>query len=174
MNEPDTAQQANWWEMACCSAWPLRFIDFNLRGIGQVMFQNKPLSGLFFFAAIGWGSFMAGALEIAIAGLFALLVASLTALWLRVETTALHAGLYGFNAYLLGIALATFLDPSPLLWVYVVLGGAVSVIATLAATRVMQTWGLSALTAPFILITWLLLSSNGFSSVPAGPYRPAV
>lgn len=169
MNESDTAQQANGWEQACRSASPLRFIDFNLRGIGQVMFQDNPLSGLFFFVAIGWGSFMAGALEIAIGGLLALLIASLTALWLRVETTVLHAGLYGFNAYLLGIALATFLDPSPLLWVYVVLGGAVSVIATLAATRVMQTWGLSALTAPFILITWLLLlSSNGFSSVPAG------
>ncbi|MEA3639696.1 MAG: urea transporter [Lamprobacter sp.] len=166
---PDPVQQANAWEIACCSASPLRFIDFNLRGIGQVMFQDNPLSGLFFFAAIGWGSFIAGALEIAIGGLLALLVASLTALWLRVETAALHAGLYGFNAYLLGIALATFLDPSPLLWVYVVLGGAVSVIATLAATRVMQTWGLSALTAPFILITWLLLlSSNGFSSVPGG------
>jgi urea transporter len=169
MNEPDTTKQADWWESACRSAWPLRFIDLNLRGIGQVMFQDNPLSGLFFFAAIGWGSFVAGALEIAIAGLLALLVASLTALWLRVETAALRAGLYGFNAYLLGIALATFLASSPLLWVYVVLGGAVSVVATLAATRVMQTWGISALTAPFILITWLLLlSSNGFSGVPAG------
>jgi len=169
MNEPATAQQANWWEMACRSASPLRFIDINLRGIGQVLFQDNPLSGLFFFVAIGWGSYTIGAPEVAIGGLLALLVASLTALWLRVETTALHAGLYGFNAYLIGIALATFLGVSPLLRVYLVLGGAVSVIATLAATRVMQTWSISALTAPFILIAWLLLfSSNGFSRVPAG------
>lgn len=159
----------SWWENACQSAWPLRFIDINLRGIGQVIFQDNPLSGLLFFVAIGWGSYAARAPEIAIGGLLALIVATLTALWLRVEVAALNAGLYGFNAYLVGIALPTFLAVSPLLWVYVVLGGAVSVVATLAMTNLMKTWGVSALTAPFVLIAWLLLlSSNGFSGLPAG------
>ena len=38
----------------------LRFVDINLRGIGQVMFQDNPLTGLLFFAAIAWGSYAAG------------------------------------------------------------------------------------------------------------------
>ncbi|MCF7989487.1 MAG: urea transporter [Thiohalocapsa sp.] len=162
-------ESAGWWERACRSAWPIRFVDINLRGIGQVMFQDNPLSGLLFLLAIGWGSFAAGVAEVAIGGVLAVVVASLTALWLRVDSASLNAGLYGFNAFLVGIALATFLDVSSMLWAYIVLGGAGSVVITLATTRVMQTWGVSALTAPFVLTAWLLLlSSNGFSGVPAG------
>jgi urea transporter len=171
---PDTEEvimneSAGWWERACRSARPMRFVDINLRGIGQVLFQDNPISGLFFLLAIGWGSFAAGVAEVAIGGVLAVVVASLTALWLRVDSASLNAGLYGFNAFLVGIALATFLDVSPMLWAYIVLGGAGSVVITLATTRVMQTWGVSALTAPFVLTAWLLLlSSNGFSGVPAG------
>ena len=40
----------------------LRFVDLNLRGVGQVMFQdNSAQSGLLFFVAIGWGSYAAEA-----------------------------------------------------------------------------------------------------------------
>jgi urea transporter len=162
-------ESVGWWERACRSAWAIRFVDINLRGIGQVLFQDNPLSGLFFFVAIGWGSFAAGAPEVAIGGLLAIVVGTLTALWLRVDRAAVNAGLYGFNAYLVGIALPTFLAGSTLLWVYVVLGGALAAVVMLATTQVMRTWGVPALTAPFVLIAWLLLlSSNGFSGVPAG------
>jgi urea transporter len=166
MEESLNEQPLGWWDNACRSAPPLRFIDTSLRGIGQVLFQDNPLSGLFFFVAIGWGSYVAGVPQVAIGGLLALIVANLTALWLRVDTPSLDAGLYGFNAYLVGIALPTFLALSPLLWIYIVLGGAASVVATMAMSRVMKTWSTPALTAPFILVTWLLLlSSNAFSAV---------
>ncbi len=49
------------WESACASSKALRFVDINLRAVGQVMFQNNPLSGAFFLAAIAWGSFASGA-----------------------------------------------------------------------------------------------------------------
>ncbi len=149
----------DWWEGVCQSAGPVRFIDIVLRGIGQVMFQDNPVSGLFFFVAIGWGSFAADVPQVAIGGLLGIVVAIITAWWLRVDRAALGAGLYGFNAYLVGIALPTFLAASPLLWVYIVLGAMLSVVATLAATNLMKTWGVSALTAPFILVTWLMLLS---------------
>jgi urea transporter len=32
-----------WWEDLCKSSAILRFVDVNLRGIGQVMFQDNPL-----------------------------------------------------------------------------------------------------------------------------------
>jgi urea transporter len=146
-----------WWERLCTGSKILRFVDFNLRGIGQVMFQNNPVTGLLFFVAIGWGSYAAGVPQVAIGGFVGVVAATLTAQWLHVDEAGLAAGLYGYNAYLTGLALPTFLAASPLLWVYVVLGGAVSVVATLGTANVFKTWSVAALTAPFVLVTWLLL-----------------
>lgn len=155
-----------WWESACTRSKILRFIDLNLRGIGQVMFQDNPLSGLLFFIGIGWGSWAAGMPQVAIGGLVALVAATLTAQWLRVDAADLGAGLYGYNAYLVGLALGTFLSVSPLWWVYVALGGAVSVVATLGTANVFKTWGVAALTAPFVLTAWLfLLATYAFAAI---------
>lgn len=145
------------WEGLCKGSAVLRFVDINLRGIGQVMFQDNPLSGLLFFLAIGWGSIAAGMPQVAVGGIVALLAGTLTAQWLRVDAAGLAAGLYGYNAYLVGLALGTFLAVSPAWWIYVALGGAVSVVATLGTANVFKTWGVAALTAPFVLTTWLLL-----------------
>ena len=154
------------WAALCASSPVLWFLDINLRGIGQVMFQDNPLTGLFFFFAIAWGAFAAGAPEILIAGLLAVVTASLVAMWLQVDKSALDAGLYGFNAVLVGLALATFLTPGPLLWAYVALGAAVSVVAMLATANALKPWGVAALTAPFVLVTWiLLLATYGFSGL---------
>ena len=154
------------WQSLCKSSGSLRFIDINLRGVGQVMFQDNPLSGALFLIAIAWGSYSGGDPQVAIAGLVAVIVGTLTAQWLRVDEESLHAGLYGFNAILVGLALATFLAPGPLLWVYVLLGAAVSVVAKLATTSVVKPWG-GALTFPFVLTTWLLLlATYGFSGLP--------
>lgn len=160
------------WERYCQSSGVLRFIDINLRGIGQVMFQNNPLSGALFLIAIAWGSYTAGAPHVAIAGVVAVIVATLAAQWLRVADESLNSGLFGFNAVLVGLALATFLVPGPLLWAYVILGAAVSVVAMLATTNVVKPWG-GALTFPFVLTTWLLLlATYGFSGL-AGTALPS-
>jgi len=160
------------WERLCASSRIVRFVDTNLRGIGQVMFQNNPLSGILFLAAIGWGSYAAGAPRVAIAGLLAVVVATLTAQWLRVDEASLHSGLYGYNGILVGLALATFLAPGALMWVYVVVGAAVSVVVMLGTANAVKPWG-SALTFPFVLTTWLLLlATYGFSGL-AGAALPA-
>ena len=99
------------WESSVWSSGVLRFVDINLRGIGQVMLQNNPLSGALFLAAIAWGSYAAGAPHIAIAGVVAVIVATLTAYWVRSPTKSLASGLYGFNGILVGLALATFWLP---------------------------------------------------------------
>lgn len=163
-----------WWENRSSSSAILRFVDRLLRGIGQVMFQDNPLSGLLFFVAIGWGSWAAAAPQVAIGGLAALVAGTLTAQWLRVDESGLDAGLYGFNAYLTGLALPTFMDPSLLLWVYVVFGGAVSVVIMLALVNMFKPWGVSVLTAPFVLISWLLLlATNAFSGLQGSALPPA-
>jgi len=162
------------WESLSSSSAILRFVDRLLRGIGQVMFQDNPLSGLLFFIAIGWGSWAGGVPQVAIGGTLALVAGTLTAQWLRVDVAGLNAGLYGFNAYLTGLALPTFMEPSLLLWVYVVFGGAVSVVVMLALVNMFKTWSVSVLTAPFVLITWLLLlGTNAFSGLQGSALPPA-
>ena len=115
------------WESLSASSGIVRFLDINLRSIGQVMFQNNPLTGILFLAAIAWASYAAGVPRVAIAGVLAVVVANLTAQWLNADRESLHAGLYGYNGVLVGLALATFLAPNALMWVYVVLGASVSV-----------------------------------------------
>jgi urea transporter len=154
------------WESLCATSGALRFIDVNLRGVGQVMFQDNPLSGALFLAAIAWGSIAAGVPQVLFGGLLAVVAATLTAQWLRVEPASLRAGLYGFNGVLVGLALATFVAPGPLLWAYVVVGAAVSVVAMEATANLTKAWSLPALTFPFVLVTWLLLlATYGFAGL---------
>ncbi len=161
------------WESLCAASGAMRFVDSNLRGVGQVMFQDNPLSGALFLAAIAWGSFTAGVPHVLFGALVAIVVATLTARWLRVDPEALRAGLYGFNGVLVGLALATFVAPGPLLWAYVVLGAAVSVVVMSATVNVARTCSIPALTFPFVLVTWLLLlATYGFAGL-SGSALPA-
>jgi urea transporter len=153
------------WESLAASSGIARFLDINLRSVGQVMFQNNALTGLLFLVAIAWGSYAAGVPRVAIAGVVAVVVANLTAQWLNVDREALHSGLYGFNGILVGLALATFLSPNALMWIYVVLGASISVVAMLGTSNAVKPWG-SSLTFPFVITTWLLLlATYGFSGL---------
>ncbi len=74
--------------------------------------------------------------------------------------------MYGYNGVLVGLALTTFLAPGPLLWAYVVLGAAVSVVVMLGSANAVKSLGVSALTFPFVLTTWLLLlATYGFAGL---------
>ena len=53
------AALSKWSQLANGNAL-LGFIDVTLRGCAQVMFQNNPLTGLLFFAAIFVGAFAEG------------------------------------------------------------------------------------------------------------------
>ena len=44
----------------------VHFIDVCLRGAGQVMFQNNPLTGLFFLVGIFWGAYSAHMISVGI------------------------------------------------------------------------------------------------------------
>jgi urea transporter len=78
-------------------------------------------------------------------------------MWLGVDRQSLYSGPYGYNGILVGAVLTTFLASTPLLWVYLIFGAAVSMVIMLAISNVLKTWGLSALTAPFVLTTIILL-----------------
>lgn len=149
------------------------FIDINLRGAGQVIFQNNPLTGLLFIAAVLWGAVMAGAAQIAIGAIIALVIATVTAMILGADAASLKQGLFGFNGILVGAAVPTFLADGPSMWVLLVIGAAVSTVIMLAVSNVMRTWATPALTFPFVLTTWfLMLAAYSFGTVTIAGMGP--
>jgi urea transporter len=130
----------------------LASIDALLRGTGQVMFQNHPLTGLLFLVGIFVNSAKLGG-----AGLLGLAASTLTAYVLGADRALIRNGLFGFNGILVGIGLTFFLEFDPLLIVYILLGGAVSAIVMMALANLLAPWDMPALTAPFVLTAWLLL-----------------
>ncbi|WP_029076747.1 urea transporter [Kaistia adipata] len=151
----------------------LHFLDINLRGAGQVIFQNNPLTGLFFIAAITWGAIVGGQIDIAIGAVVALVIATATAMLLDVDEPSLNQGLFGFNGVLVGAAVPTFLVDGPGMWFILVVGAAVSTVAMLAIAKVMKTWEVPALTFPFVLTTWfLVLGAYSFGHLPIASMGP--
>lgn len=151
----------------------LGFLDINLRGAGQVIFQNNPLTGLFFLAAIVWGAIAGGQIDIAIGAIVALVVATVTAMLLDADEASLNQGLFGFNGVLVGAAVPTFLADGAGMWFILLVGAAVSTVVMLAVSKVMKTWETPALTFPFVLTTWfLVLGAYSFGQVPIASMGP--
>ncbi|WP_320065609.1 urea transporter [Micromonospora sp. RTGN7] len=135
----------------------IEFVDACLRGPAQVVFQNNPLSGLLILVALAWGAFDGGQPRIFGGAVLGLVVGTVTALVLQVDRASWRKGLFGFSPVLTGIAVPTFLDDRPLMWLYLVLGAAATTVVTLALNAIFKTWGLTAFTMPFVLTTWVLL-----------------
>jgi urea transporter len=127
-------------------------IDALLRGTGQVMFQNHPLTGLLFLVGIFVNSAKLGG-----AGLLGLGASTLAAYLLGADRALIRNGLFGFNGILVGIGLAFFLEFDPLLAVYILLGAAISTVVMMALANFFAPLDMPALTAPFVLTAWLLL-----------------
>ncbi|MEV7328303.1 urea transporter [Micromonospora sp. NPDC093244] len=133
------------------------FVDACLRGPAQVVLQNNPLTGVLVLVAVAWGAFENGQPRVFGGGVVGLVVGTATALALRVDEGSLRKGLFGFSPFLTGLAVPTFLDDRPLMWLYLVLGAIGTTIVTLALNAIFKTWGLTAFTMPFVLTTWVLL-----------------
>ncbi|MGB8689535.1 MAG: urea transporter [Microcoleus sp.] len=82
---------------------PADFVNAIIRGIGQVIFVNNPVSGLLILVAISmqspWMALMA---------LLGVIASTLTAIALKINPNAIRNGIFGFQGTLVGLALATF------------------------------------------------------------------
>ena len=77
------------------------------RGIGQVMFQNNALSGLFMLIGIFLNSWQMGLLA-----LLGNVISNMAAYFSGYKQDDIKNGLYGFNGTLVGIAVGAFLQLS--------------------------------------------------------------
>jgi len=116
-----------------------------MRGVGQVMFQANWLSGLVFSLAL-----LLYSAKLAISAMIGSLLGVVIARYLGFSEDWLVMGLYGFNASLSAIVLMTHCPHKK--WL-IMLGVTMSILLT----RFFEIIPLAALTAPFVLSSWLIL-----------------
>lgn len=130
-----------------------------LRNVAQVMFQDSPLTGGLFLIGIGLACFVNQEFSILVCALSCAIIANFTAFLLRANLQFIRNGLYGYNAVLIGIAGAVFLRPSALMASLLVMGAILSVLLMyLVLEKAPKKMNFPALTFPFLLITWVILS----------------
>lgn len=112
------------------------------------MLQNNPITGLLFLIGIFVGSVPMG-----FAALLSVVVGTLTAKILKFNSQETEAGLYGFSAALVGVALLIFLKNEWVAWLLMVVGNFFSAwIQNFFNQR-----KISVYTLPFVLVTWGIL-----------------
>jgi urea transporter len=131
------------------------FVEYCLRGIGQVVFMNSPITGAFILLAtwlqepwLGFGATVG------------VVASTLAALALGFDRDAIHAGLYGFNGVLVGLGLALFLAPEwdgiVILWM-ILLSAVSSILMAALAAAFGGAWGVPPFTLAFNITTLLFL-----------------
>lgn len=140
------------------SAWNLRDWAVPLTGVGQIMFQNSPVTGAFFLIGIAVASPV-----VAAGGAIGSVLGSATASFLRFPRDEIRDGLYGFNSSLVGMALLAIHQPVFLNYVLVLVGSILAALVTYSMRRRMP---LPSYTAPFIVTTWVALFLAGKLAVP--------
>ena len=118
------------------------------RGVGQVFFQENSLSGICIVIGIALNS-----PSMAIGAMVGSVLGTLTARFLNFDKSELSAGIFGFNATLVGIASLFFFRPSPVLIILMVVG---CVVATVATRLMRQYVPFPTYTTPFIVTTWIV------------------
>jgi urea transporter len=134
-------------------SWPTSLSPV-LHGYSQIFLQRNALCGLLCLCSIAWGDLhmLAGALLAGVTGWLCAVLA-------RCPQAEIDSGLYGYNAALLGLLLCAFFTVTPLL-VLVLIGSAA------LSSLLLHAWlrhshrpnSLPAYTAPFVLLSWLLLA----------------
>ena len=152
------------------------FANYTLRGIGQVIFANNPFSGFLILVAI-WIQ----APWVGLMGVVGVVASTVAAILLNLDRDTVRNGIFGFNGFLVGAALATFSVPDAGLgrWGWAI---AVAVFAAFSTVlmKLFGTWWAKTfksppLTLPFniatllglALILWLPQSWFELASAPA-------
>ncbi len=143
-----------------------------LRGLGQVIFINNPVSGFVLLLAL-----VLQAPAMAALAALGITAAHLFARRLGCEEPALRNGIYGFNGALVGCAVAAFAQlggaAALLAWGLVVVAGAglTTLLVEILGRRLLGRLGLPPLTLPFCLVSWLALGTARLAGHPAFPLQ---
>jgi urea transporter len=112
---------------------------------GQVMFQGNIITGIIFLLAIFINS-----RQSAIYAFYGAMLASFIAIIFSFPVSIINIGLFGYNAILCGIALES------IQWKGFIFT-TISIILSIVFFIIFQRFEAIALTAPFVLATWIVL-----------------
>ncbi|AJC95191.1 urea transporter [Staphylococcus hyicus] len=133
---------------------PLLLQSF-LKNISQVVLLENVWTGLLILLALWIGDWKVG-----LAAMIGSAMSLLTAPMFGYSRAEIHAGLSGFNSVLVAIALSIFMVMT---WQTVMIC-LIATIIVMPLSKAMQTvfqrYHLPELTAPFVLITWMILLMN--------------
>ena len=169
------------------------FMIATLKGVSQVTFVENWKTGIFWVVGLTLAFELAPLLPdqdrpwftngyttqwdpfspLFLAGLMALLGSGIgvtLAILTKLPTAEIRLGLHGFNQVLVMIALTSFVPLTISSFFMAVLAtAACSLIVMPALQRFFGSWGLPALTGPFVFTAWVwLLGISGFENIPAG------
>src|SRR5215203_200041 len=173
---------------------PGEFMKATLKGVSQVTFVENWKTGVFWVVGltlafqlppviagvqegIPWwtNAYTAGWNEnspLFLAGLMALLGSGIgvtMAILTKLPTAEIKLGLHGFNQVLVMIALTSFVPLTPQSFMMAVFATIGCSFLMPALQRFFGTWGLPALTGPFVFTAWVfMLAVSGFQNIPAG------
>ena len=156
----------------------LGFVDWTLRGVGQVVFQNNPLAGLVILAGLLVNSWIYAA--ICVVGVVA---STLTAIVLKADKALIRDGLFGFNGALVALALVAFTSedfragaiPSVAMLAYLICAAALTTMAFASIAALLGPHKVAPLTMPFVFVGWLFLFAVlKFDAIDAGPMAKPV
>ncbi|MCX4679790.1 urea transporter [Streptomyces sp. NBC_01433] len=147
---------------------PLSYLLASVRGVGQVDLQPGAWTGAVILLALwaaGW--------EMGLFATLGTLFATATAYALGVDRSGIAQGLQGYCGALTGIALVTSLGHHPATYVLTVVGAIMCVLLMAALTTFLAPYGLTALTAPFCLVSGVMvLGAPSFGRVWHGAPAP--
>lgn len=132
---------------------PGDFLQGVLLSISQVFLKGSAVAALLLLAGLAVNSLAAAAFALAGA-----IIAVVTAHLFGAESDLITGGLLGFSPVLTAIALGTvFYKPGVRVAIYAAVGAAFTVIVQAALNVALTPFGIPALTAPFVLVSWLFL-----------------
>ncbi|MFJ7255217.1 urea transporter [Streptomyces sp. NPDC098085] len=143
--EPDAVRRLE-------SRQPIAYLLASVRGVGQVDLQPGIWTGAFILAglwAAGW--------QIGLFATLGTLISTATAYVLGVDRSGIALGLHGYSGCLTGIALVVSLGHHPATYVLAVVGSVMCTLLMAALTTLLAPYGLTALTAPFCLVSGVMV-----------------
>ncbi|MGA1409487.1 MAG: urea transporter [Prochlorotrichaceae cyanobacterium] len=138
---------------------PLDLLNAVLRGVGQVIFVNNPLSGLLILLALVLQDPWVGCMA-----LLGTIAATATAYYCNLDQDTIRNGIFGYNGTLVGAALATFGSSGNGTWngVWILAIVALAMLTTVMMAKLgvwwVKTFNAPPLTLPFNLLTLIFLA----------------
>ncbi len=121
------------------------YLNIGLKGFGQVIFQDKLISGVLFFIGVAFSAPVA-----AVFGITASISAAIFSLYLPVPFITIQMGLFSFNAVLCAIVFAG-MSLKNVLWTII------AVVISLLISLIMLRHNLPQLTFPFVAASFITL-----------------